>query len=60
MTGSLAEMILVLCSLAPCVEQAGTLFIPVPEVPPRTWTELYPLYELPGIRVQFVPLPSGA
>lgn len=57
---ALAEMILVLCSLAPCVEQAGTLFVPVPEVSPRTWPELYPLYELPGLRLQLVPLPVGA
>ena len=55
-----ADLILVLCTLAPCYHAGGELHIPVPEVSQRTWAELYPRRNYQGFRVRFVPMPRGA
>ena len=55
-----ADWILVLCALNPCVTVGGTLYVPVPEVAPRTPAEMWPMYDVGGFRVRFVPLPKEA
>jgi hypothetical protein len=50
-----ADILLVLCSLGPCVEAGGVLQVPMMEVPPRAWIEMLPVYEVDGRRVVFVP-----
>ena len=50
-----ADVLLVLCALAPCYESGGILQVPMPEVPPRAWIEMLPTYHVDGLRVVFVP-----
>jgi hypothetical protein len=55
-----ADWIAVLCLLQPCTAVGGTLHIPVPEVAPRTPSEMWPSYEWHGFKVKFVPIPRTA
>ena len=55
-----ADWLIVLCTLNPCITVGDTLHVPVPEVAPRTPTEQWPIFNLDGFRVRFVPLPRSA
>jgi len=55
-----AELLLILCSLAPCTEAGGVLHIPVPEVHPTMPSEIWPREIIDGQPVRFVPMPRGA
>jgi hypothetical protein len=55
-----ADILLILCSLAPCHESAGVLYVPVPEVQIQMPQELWPRDRIDGQRVVFTPLPRGA
>ena len=55
-----AEILFVLCTLAPCHESGGTLYVPVPEVQPQMPAELWPRDTIDNRRVVFTPMPRGA
>ena len=54
------EVLIVLCSLAPCVNVNGILQVPVPEVQDQMPEEMWPGFSHGNQRVLFVPLPRGA
>lgn len=55
-----ADLLLILCALAPCTEAGGVLHVPVPEVQPQMPSEIWPRYNLDGRNVRFVPMPGAA
>jgi hypothetical protein len=55
-----ADFLLILCTLAPCVSQNGVLQIPVPEVQSQMPEEMWPKFNCGTQRVVFVPMPRGA
>jgi hypothetical protein len=57
---TVADILVILCALAPCVERNGLLQVPVPEVQSQMPEELWPKFNYGTQRVLFVPLPRGA
>ena len=55
-----ADILLILCTLAPCYESGGVLHVPVPEVQTQMPEELWPRDRIDNQRVVFTPLPRGA
>ena len=55
-----ADLLLILCALAPCTDVGGVLHVPVPEVHPTMPSEIWPREFIDGRDVRFVPLPRGA
>jgi hypothetical protein len=58
MTGT--EILLILCTLAPCFEYNGVLQVPVPKVQNQMPEELWPKYHNGTQKILFVPMPRGA
>jgi len=58
MPTTLCELIVLLCTLAPCVLSGDVLQVPVPEVHPRE--DMFTGPDVHGLRIRFVPLPRGA
>jgi hypothetical protein len=53
---TVADILVILCTLQPCYQHRDLLQVPVPEIPPRTSVEFYRGPDLPGVRVRFVPV----
>jgi hypothetical protein len=57
---ALYDMIVVLCTLAPCGYHGHTLHIPVPEVGRHWPEEAWPRREVGPHQILFVPMPRRA
>jgi hypothetical protein len=55
----MAEFLMALCLLGPCVCVEGELQVPNPFVDPMMPSELWPRARHYDLRVRFVPLPRG-